>query len=282
MAPPLQLWSAIGLSIVLAIGSHRFVEMLTGAERGGGTSAPRPWSGTSRRPWAPRIWYANFFGAETHAVLPYDQYLRRLPAYLQQLDMESNGKFVNRDGDTLDHASGPVLFGEPGTNGQHAFYQLIHQGTRLVPADFIAPAISQNPVGEHHAIFLSNFFAQTEALMMGKTEAEARAELEKEGKSPEEIARLAPHKTFPGNRPSNSFLYRKPIRTPWDALRPLRAQDLHPGGHLEREQLRPMGVETRQAARQDHPPRTHRRDRRHGPRLLDQRLINAYRKLARE
>jgi glucose-6-phosphate isomerase len=155
------------------------------------------------------IWYANFFGAETHAVLPYDQYLRRLPAYLQQLDMESNGKFVNRDGETLDHASGPVLFGEPGTNGQHAFYQLIHQGTRLLPADFIAPALSHNPVGEHHAIFLSNFFAQTEALMMGKAETEARAELEAAGLTGEALKKVLPHKIFPGNRPTNSILVRQ-------------------------------------------------------------------------
>ncbi|MDX9862147.1 MAG: glucose-6-phosphate isomerase [Rhodospirillales bacterium] len=205
-----SLWSAIGLPIALAVGMDRFEEMLAGGHAMDEHFRTAPLA--ANMPvilGLLGIWYANFFGAETHAVLPYDQYLRRLPAYLQQLDMESNGKFVNRDGEALDHASGPVIFGEPGTNGQHAFYQLIHQGTRLVPADFIAPALSQNPVGQHHAIFLSNFFAQTEALMMGKTEAEARAELEAAGMSGDALKKVLPHKIFPGNRPTNSILVRQ-------------------------------------------------------------------------
>jgi len=205
-----SLWSAIGLPIALAVGMDRFEELLAGGHvmdehfRAAPLAANMPVILGLLG-----IWYANFFGAETHAVLPYDQYLRRLPAYLQQLDMESNGKSVSRDGKALDHATGPVIFGEPGTNGQHAFYQLIHQGTRLVPADFIAPAISHNRLGAHHAIFLSNFFAQTEALMTGKTEAEARAELEAAGLSGESLKKLLPHKIFPGNRPTNSILVRR-------------------------------------------------------------------------
>lgn len=205
-----SLWSAIGLPIALAVGMDRFEALLAG-----GHAMDEHFRSAPLAANMPVIlgllgvWYANFFGAETHAVLPYDQYLCRLPAYLQQLDMESNGKSVSRDGAALDYASGPVIFGEPGTNGQHAFYQLIHQGTRLVPADFIAPAISHNPVGEHHAIFLSNFFAQTEALMTGKTEAEARAELEAAGLSGEPLKKLLPHKIFPGNRPTNSILVRR-------------------------------------------------------------------------
>jgi len=205
-----SLWSAIGLPIALAVGMDRFEEMLAGGHAMDEHFRTAPLA--ANMPvilGLLGVWYANFFGAETHAVLPYDQYLRRLPAYLQQLDMESNGKFVNRDGEPLDHASGPVIFGEPGTNGQHAFYQLIHQGTRLVPADFIAPAISHNPVGRHHAILLSNFFAQTEALMMGKTEAEARAELESAGMSGDALKKVLPHKIFPGNRPTNSILVRQ-------------------------------------------------------------------------
>lgn len=204
-----SLWSAIGLPIALAIGMDGFEEMLAGGRAMDEHFRTAPLAANLPVVLGLLgVWYANFFGAETHAVLPYDQYLRRFPAYLQQLDMESNGKHVNRDGETVDHATGPVLFGEPGTNGQHAFYQLIHQGTRLVPADFIAPAISHNPIGEHHAIFLSNFFAQTEALMMGKTEAEAKAELESAGMSGEALNSLLPHKMFEGNRPTNSILVR--------------------------------------------------------------------------
>jgi glucose-6-phosphate isomerase len=155
------------------------------------------------------IWYNNFFGAQTHAILPYDQYLHRFPAYFQQGDMESNGKRVNRDGEVADYSTGPVIWGEPGTNGQHAFYQLIHQGTKLIPCDFLAPIESHNPLGEHHRILLSNFFAQTEALMRGKTAEEARADLAAAGMDGEDLARLLPHKVFPGNRPTNSLLFRK-------------------------------------------------------------------------
>ena len=155
------------------------------------------------------VWYNNFFGAEIHAVLPYDQYLHRLPAYLQQGDMESNGKRVTRDGALADYSTGPVIWGEAGTNGQHAFYQLIHQGTKLIPADFIAPIQTHNPLGEHHRVLLSNFFAQTEALMEGKTAEEARAEMQAEGKQGAELDALVPNKVFPGNRPSNSILVTK-------------------------------------------------------------------------
>ena len=156
------------------------------------------------------LWYSNFFGAATHAILPYDQYLHRFAAYLQQGDMESNGKSVDREGRRItDYTTGPIIFGEPGTNGQHAFYQLIHQGTHLVPADFIAPACSHNPLGQHHPILLANFFAQTEALMRGKTESEVRAELTRAGASPERIEALVTHKCFSGNRPTNSILFKQ-------------------------------------------------------------------------
>jgi glucose-6-phosphate isomerase len=155
------------------------------------------------------IWYNNFFGAESHVILPYDQYLHRFPAYFQQGDMESNGKRATLSGKQVDYSTGPIIWGEPGTNGQHAFYQLLHQGTKLIPADFIAAIESQNPLGDHQQILLSNFFAQPEALMTGKTAAEVQTELEAEGCGPERIEQLLPHKVFPGNRPSSSFLYRK-------------------------------------------------------------------------
>ncbi len=155
------------------------------------------------------IWYNNFFGAETHAILPYDQYMHRFPAYFQQGDMESNGKYIDRKGREISYQTGPIIWGEPGTNGQHAFYQLIHQGTKLIPCDFIAPAISHNPVADHHNILLSNFFAQTEALMKGKTYDEVVAELEASGKSAQEIKRLARFRVFSGNRPTNSILLKK-------------------------------------------------------------------------
>jgi len=155
------------------------------------------------------IWYNNFFGAESHAILPYDQYLHRFHAYFQQGDMESSGKGVTISGKPVDYSTGPIIWGEPGTNGQHAFYQLLHQGTKLVPSDFLASIESQNPLGDHQKILLSNFFAQPEALMKGKTAEEVRAELEAEGMSPEQIEQLLPHKVFPGNRPSSSFLYQQ-------------------------------------------------------------------------
>ena len=205
-----SLWSAIGLPIAVAIGMDRFEELLEGAHAMDLHFLNAPVEANMPVILALLgIWYTGFFGAETHAVLPYDQYLHRLPAYLQQADMESNGKSVTRDGEAVGVASGPVLFGEPGTNGQHSFYQLIHQGTRLVPCDFIAPAFSHNRVGRHHAILLSNFLAQTEALMKGKTGAEARAELEAQGLSGVVLERLLPHKVFAGNRPTNSILVKK-------------------------------------------------------------------------
>jgi glucose-6-phosphate isomerase len=155
------------------------------------------------------LWYINFFGAQSEAILPYDQYLHRFAAYFQQGNMESNGKSVDRNGELVTYATGPIIWGEPGTNGQHAFYQLIHQGTLLIPCDFIATAISHNPIGDHHPKLLSNFFAQTEALMNGKTEEEVENELLKQNKNVDEIARLAPYKIFEGNRPTNSILLKQ-------------------------------------------------------------------------
>jgi glucose-6-phosphate isomerase len=155
------------------------------------------------------IWYTNFFGAQSEAILPYDQYMHRFAAYFQQGNMESNGKSVDRKGNPVNYATGPVIWGEPGTNGQHAFYQLIHQGTLLIPCDFIAPAISHNPIGDHHAKLMSNFFAQTEALMNGKSENEVKVEGMKANKSDEEIRNLAPFKVFAGNKPTNSFLLKE-------------------------------------------------------------------------
>lgn len=205
-----SLWSAIGLSIALFAGMDRFEELLAGAH-----AADEHFRSTALEENIPVImgllgtWYINFFGAETHAILPYDQYLHRFPAYFQQGDMESNGKRVTCSGELVEWATGPIVWGEPGTNGQHAFFQLIHQGTRLVPADFLAPMISQNPIGRHHAILLSNFFAQPEALMKGKTREEARQEMAASGLAEKDIERLLPHRIFPGNRPSNTFLFRK-------------------------------------------------------------------------
>ena len=205
-----SLWSAIGLSIALAVGMDRFEELLDGAH-----AVDEHFRSAPLEENVPVImallgvWYVNFFGAESHAVLPYEQYLSRFPAYLQQGDMESNGKRVTLDGEVVDYATGPIIWGEPGTNGQHAFYQLIHQGTRLIPCDFIAGVNSLNPLGRHQPILLSNFLAQTEALMKGKSEAEARAELEASGLAPDEVEKLLPHKVFPGNRPTNSLLYRR-------------------------------------------------------------------------
>jgi glucose-6-phosphate isomerase len=205
-----SLWSAIGMPIAVAIGMDRFRELLAGGRAMDEHFRTAPLGANIPVVLALiGIWNTNFLGAETYAVLPYDQYLHRLPAYLQQADMESNGKYVRRDGKRVDCKTGPVLFGEPGTNGQHSFYQLVHQSTRLVPCDFIAPAQSQNPIGNHHPILLSNFFAQTEALMRGKTLAEARAELEAQGVKGQALEDLASHKVFDGNRPTNSILVRK-------------------------------------------------------------------------
>jgi glucose-6-phosphate isomerase len=205
-----SLWSAIGLSIALSVGMDRFEELLEGAFEADEHFRTAPLGANIPAIMGVLgVWYNNFFGAQSHAVLPYDQYLHRFPAYLQQGDMESNGKRVTLDGRLVDYSTGPVIWGEPGTNGQHAFFQLIHQGTKLVPCDFLAPAESLNPLDGHHRILLSNFFAQTEALMQGKTADEVRFEMERAGKSPEQIGRLLPHRTFPGNRPTNSLLYRR-------------------------------------------------------------------------
>ena len=205
-----SLWSAIGLSIALAVGFDRFEELLTGAYR-----LDEYFRTTRFEENIPVImgllgvWYNNFFGAETYAVLPYDQTLELFANHLQQLDMESNGKSVTVDGVWVDYQTGPIIWGQPGTNGQHAFYQLIHQGTKLIPADFLAPARSHHPVGQHHAILIANFLAQTEALMKGKTEEEVRAELVAQGVAEADLPLLVPAKTFPGNRPTNSFLFKK-------------------------------------------------------------------------
>lgn len=207
-----SLWSAIGLSISLYIGYDNFEKLLEGA-----SFMDQHFTTAPLEKNAPVIlallgvWYSNFYGAETHALLPYDQYLHRFAAYFQQGDMESNGKYVTRSGAQVDYSTGPIVWGEPGTNGQHAFYQLIHQGTRLIPCDFIAPAQTHNPIsnGVHHKILLANFLAQTEALMKGKTADEAKAELEKSGMAADAVAKILPHKVFKGNRPTNSIVVKK-------------------------------------------------------------------------
>jgi glucose-6-phosphate isomerase len=205
-----SLWSAIGLSIACYVGFENFTELLHGAFDMDQHFRNAPFEKNIPVILALiGIWYTNFFGAETEAILPYDQYMHRFPAYFQQGNMESNGKSVDRNGERVSYQTGPVIWGEPGTNGQHAFYQLIHQGTKLIPADFLAPAVSHNPIGEHHSILLSNFFAQTEALMMGKTKAEVIEDLRKEGKTEAEIERLWPYRVFEGNRPTNSILFKK-------------------------------------------------------------------------
>ena len=205
-----SLWSAIGLPIALAIGMDRFEELLSGAHAMDQHFQTAPLEGNMPALLGlTGVWYRNFFGASSHAVLPYDQHLHRLPAYLQQGDMESNGKTIRRDGARVDTATGPIIWGEPGTNGQHAFYQLIHQGTELIPADFLAAAVSQTPLGDHQEKLLANFLAQTEALAFGKTEAEARTELEAAGLSGDALEALLPHKLFEGNKPTNALLYPK-------------------------------------------------------------------------
>lgn len=205
-----SLWSAIGLSIALTIGFENFELLLKGAFQTDEHFRHEPFAINIPVLMALiGIWYTNFFNAQTEAILPYDQYLHRFAAYFQQGNMESNGKNVDRNGNTIHYSTGPVIWGEPGTNGQHAFYQLIHQGTVLIPCDFIAPAVSHNPIGDHHQKLLSNFFAQTEALMQGKDAEIVKAELVNTGKSEEEIKKLLPFKVFEGNRPTNSFLVRQ-------------------------------------------------------------------------
>jgi glucose-6-phosphate isomerase len=205
-----SLWSAIGLPIAIAIGMDNFEKMLDGAHAMDKHFCEAPIEKNIPALMALiSVWYNNFFNAKTYAVLPYDQYLHRLPAYLQQADMESNGKSVNKFGQKIKYNTGPILFGEPGTNGQHSFYQLLHQGTHLVPCDFIVPAISHNEIDNHHEILLSNVFAQSEALMRGKNVKEAITELITQGKSKKEIKALKNHKVFEGNRPSNTILLKK-------------------------------------------------------------------------
>ncbi|MDV5121574.1 MAG: glucose-6-phosphate isomerase [Candidatus Scalindua sp.] len=205
-----SLWSAIGLSIACYIGYENYAELLQGAFEMDSHFRETPFERNIPVILALiGIWYNNFFGVQTEVILPYDQYMHRFPAYFQQGNMESNGKSVDRSGSRVDYQTGPIIWGEPGTNGQHAFYQLIHQGTKIIPADFLAPAISHNRIGEHHNILLSNFFAQTEALLNGKTKEEAIEELKRDGRSDEEIRKLYPHKVFEGNRPTNSILFSK-------------------------------------------------------------------------
>lgn len=205
-----SLWSAIGLSIVLSIGFDNFVELLSGAH-----AMDKHFSTTPAEKNLPvllaliGIWYNNFFGAETEAILPYDQYMHRFAAYFQQGNMESNGKYVDRNGNVVDYQTGPIIWGEPGTNGQHAFYQLIHQGTKMVPCDFIAPAITHNPLSDHHQKLLSNFFAQTEALAFGKSREVVEQEYRDQGKDPATLDYVVPFKVFEGNRPTNSILLRE-------------------------------------------------------------------------
>jgi glucose-6-phosphate isomerase len=205
-----SLWSAIGLSIAIYIGMDNFEELLGGAHAVDEYFRSTPFAENIPVIMALLgIWYNNFYGAETHAILPYDQTMERFADYFQQGDMESNGKSVTKEGRWVDYETGPVIWGQPGTNGQHAFYQLIHQGSKLIPCDFIAPAQSHHPLGNHHPILLSNFFAQTEALAMGKTPDEVRVELIQQGVSGERLELLVAAKTFTGNRPTNSFLFQK-------------------------------------------------------------------------
>ncbi|MEQ9746380.1 glucose-6-phosphate isomerase [Pectobacterium actinidiae] len=205
-----SLWSAIGLSIILSLGFDNFEKLLSGAH-----AMDKHFASTPAEKNLPvllaliGIWYNNFFGAETEAILPYDQYMHRFAAYFQQGNMESNGKSADRNGNPVDYQTGPIIWGEPGTNGQHAFYQLIHQGTKLVPCDFIAPAVSHNPLSDHHSKLLSNFFAQTEALAFGKNRDVVEAEFAAAGKSAKEVEHVAPFKVFEGNRPTNSILLRE-------------------------------------------------------------------------
>lgn len=205
-----SLWSAIGLSIALSVGYDNFEQLLEGAH-----AMDNHFRTTDAENNIPTIlaligiWYNNFFGTETEAILPYDQYMHRFAAYFQQGNMESNGKYIDRDGNQVNYQTGPIIWGEPGTNGQHAFYQLIHQGTKIIPCDFIAPAISHNPLSDHHAKLMSNFFAQTEALAFGKTREQVDAEFAVAGKDPKTMGYVAPFKVFEGNRPTNSILLKE-------------------------------------------------------------------------
>ena len=205
-----SLWSSIGLSIALNIGFENFEDLLLGAHEMDNHFRDAPFEENIPVILALLgVWYNNFFEAESHCILPYDQYMHRFAAYFQQGDMESNGKYIKKNGERVNYSTGPIVWGEAGTNGQHAFYQLIHQGTKLIPCDFIAPVVSQNPLGDHHVKLLSNFFAQTEALMKGKTSIEAKRELYLSGMNANEVEELLPHKVFEGNKPTNSILVKK-------------------------------------------------------------------------
>jgi len=205
-----SLWSAIGLSIALCVGYDNYIELLAGAHDMDNHFVETPFEENIPVILALiGLWYNNFHGAESEAILPYDQYMHRFAAYFQQGNMESNGKYVDRNGEEVSYQTGPIIWGEPGTNGQHAFYQLIHQGTKLIPCDFIAPALSHNPAGDHHQKLMSNFFAQTEALAFGKTKEQVEAEFAAAGKSAEEVKDLVAFKVFEGNRPTNSILVKK-------------------------------------------------------------------------
>jgi len=205
-----SLWSAIGLPVACSVGFENFMKLLKGAYEMDKHFRKAPLDKNIPVILALLgIWYNNFFGADTYTILPYDQYMHAFPAYLQQLDMESNGKYIDRNGYEVEYQTGPIIWGQPGTNGQHAFYQLIHQGTKLVPCDFLAPAISHNPVGDHHKKLMSNFFAQTRALMRGKSKEEVIKEMEKEDIDRESINRIMPFRVFKGNRPTNSILFSK-------------------------------------------------------------------------
>lgn len=205
-----SLWSAIGLSIALTIGYDNFEQLLKGAHQTDQHFKESPFAKNIPVVLALLgIWYTNFYGAQTEAILPYDQYLHRFAAYFQQGNMESNGKRIDRNGKPVRYATGPIIWGEPGTNGQHAFYQLIHQGTPLIPCDFIAPAQTHHPIGDHHQKLLSNFFAQTQALLEGKSADQVNKELKKQGLTAAEIKKLLPYKIFPGNKPTNSILLKK-------------------------------------------------------------------------
>ena len=205
-----SLWSSIGLSIACTIGYENFKELLEGAHQADLHFKTEPFEKNIPVVLALLgIWYSNFFDAHSEAILPYDQYMHRFAAYFQQGNMESNGKSIDRKGEVVQYQTGPIICGEPGTNGQHAFYQLIHQGTKMIPCDFIAPAISHNPIGDHHAKLLSNYFAQTEALMVGKSAEVVEAELKAAGFNSQEIKFLLPYRVFSGNRPTNSILFKK-------------------------------------------------------------------------
>ncbi len=205
-----SIWSAIGLSIALTIGYDNYNELLAGAHEMDNHFRTADFKNNIPVLLAViGIWYNNFYGAESEAILPYDQYMHRFPAYFQQGNMESNGKYIDRNGEKVDYQTGPIIWGEPGTNGQHAFYQLMHQGTKLIPADFIAPAVSHNPISDHHSKLLSNFFAQTEAMAFGKTAEQVIAEFKAAGKTEEQYAHLVNHKVFEGNRPTNSILVKQ-------------------------------------------------------------------------